>query len=322
MGVSYDKTLKRYTIRIARKGFAPIRERLPAGTSRREAEERDAILQRQIFEISKLGRKPDRSIAEAVERWINEECLPKPKNQRSTLNHLSRIVSFCAEKHLLDLPEAVNDYTRSNRGDLSPATLARRISIMKRIATLAWKQWGWLDQPIHHRIQMPAVNNARQVFLTREEILRIVECCARKETKALIRVSAWTGLRLGEILKVSFTPHSIPHSKIVMANVRDSKNGKPRVVPLVGWAKWAIKSFPLTYHKRTLIRDFEQAREKAGMPHVHFHDLRHSCASMLLAAGVSLEVIGQILGHKSVQTTRRYAHLSTEAMAVALRKIA
>ncbi|WP_229461789.1 tyrosine-type recombinase/integrase [Massilia sp. NR 4-1] len=42
------------------------------------------------------------------------------------------------------------------------------------------------------------------------------------------------------------------------------------------------------------------------MPHVNFHDLRHSCASILLALGANLHAIGKILGHANVQTTQRY----------------
>lgn len=190
---------------------------------------------------------------------------------------------------------------------------------MRRIATLAHKKWQWIDEPIAHRIQMLPVRNARHVYLNRDQILAIVRQCKRRQTRALILVAAWTGLRLSEILEKGTCSRSPDGAQV---NVMDSKNGESRIVPLVGYAKWAAKDLPLTYHKRTLIRDFEQARESAGMPHVHFHDLRHSCASMLLAAGVNLEVIGQILGHKSLQTTRRYAHLSVEAAHVALRKIA
>jgi site-specific recombinase XerD len=44
-------------------------------------------------------------------------------------------------------------------------------------------------------------------------------------------------------------------------------------------------------------------------PNVRIHDLRHSFASILVSAGASLPLIGQLLGHTQVQTTHRYAHL-------------
>jgi integrase len=63
------------------------------------------------------------------------------------------------------------------------------------------------------------------------------------------------------------------------------------------------------------------ARKKAGMKHVHFHDLRHSCASMLINSGVDLYTVGKILGHSSPQTTARYAHLSDASLQQAMRKL-
>ena len=49
-------------------------------------------------------------------------------------------------------------------------------------------------------------------------------------------------------------------------------------------------------------------------PTVRIHDLRHSFASILVSAGASLPLIGQMLGHTQVQTTQRYAHLFDEPL--------
>jgi integrase len=78
---------------------------------------------------------------------------------------------------------------------------------------------------------------------------------------------------------------------------------------------------PLDCSYRLLIKWFHAARKKAGMRHVHFHDLRHSCASMLINEGVDLYTVGKILGHSSPQTTARYAHLSDASLQKAMRKL-
>lgn len=62
-------------------------------------------------------------------------------------------------------------------------------------------------------------------------------------------------------------------------------------------------------------------RVTADMPHVNFHDLRHSCASILVGLGVYLYTISKVLWHSSVQSTQRYAHLQVEAQRAALQKI-
>ena len=66
---------------------------------------------------------------------------------------------------------------------------------------------------------------------------------------------------------------------------------------------------------------WRRARVKAGMPHVNFHDLRHSCASIMLGLGVDLYTISKILGHANIQTTQRYAHLQVDAQREALNKL-
>jgi len=65
---------------------------------------------------------------------------------------------------------------------------------------------------------------------------------------------------------------------------------------------------------------FARARKKAGID-VNFHDLRHSCASLLINMGVPLEVVRDILGHTTVKTTERYAHLEVDRQEEALMKL-
>jgi len=57
------------------------------------------------------------------------------------------------------------------------------------------------------------------------------------------------------------------------------------------------------------------------MPEVHFHDLRHSCATILLQLGAELHVVREILGHTSVKTTERYAYVMLKPQREALAKL-
>ena len=61
---------------------------------------------------------------------------------------------------------------------------------------------------------------------------------------------------------------------------------------------------------RNLYRDFQKVCERAGLPHWHPHELRHSAASLMLASGVSLQVVSQVLGHSSIRMTADvYGHI-------------
>lgn len=63
---------------------------------------------------------------------------------------------------------------------------------------------------------------------------------------------------------------------------------------------------------------WDAVRQEAGCPDLRMHDLRHSFASMALASGIGLSQIGELLGHASVQTTKRYAHLIPDCAASAV----
>lgn len=66
-------------------------------------------------------------------------------------------------------------------------------------------------------------------------------------------------------------------------------------------------------HGPTVTRRFQKLLADAGLERMRFHDLRHSCASLLLAQGVPLSSIMDVLGHSSITTTRDvYAHLGDE----------
>ena len=67
---------------------------------------------------------------------------------------------------------------------------------------------------------------------------------------------------------------------------------------------------------------WEKIRAEAGLEDVRLHDLRHSYASILASAGLSLPIIGQLLGHTQPATTARYAHLFDEPLREATEKVA
>lgn len=60
-------------------------------------------------------------------------------------------------------------------------------------------------------------------------------------------------------------------------------------------------------------------RDKAGLPHLRLHDLRHGFASLLISGGRTLYEVQQILGHSDPKVTMRYAHLSSKALQEAAR---
>jgi len=166
-------------------------------------------------------------------------------------------------------------------------------------------------------------------YLTKEEAKELVDSC-HGPFRALVMTALHTGMRKGELLKLPWDAVDLKHGFL---RVQQSKNGHPRTIPmnesvrgvLTGLrsrldVNWVFhdeegKAFPNTR------RRFEAACRKAGLVDFHFHDLRHTFASWLVMAGVPLPTVSDLMGHKSITMTMRYAHLSPTHRQEAIRSL-
>lgn len=175
-------------------------------------------------------------------------------------------------------------------------------------------------------------------FLTKAELDKV---CAHlsPEWARLARFLAYTGLRWGEAVGLQSKRIDRERGMILVAEVWDDKAGemKPypkgkrrRSVPVPGWVMDGLKDadpvLPSPRGKRPAIRNFRRALDDAAdaarIERFRVHDLRHTYSSWLVQAGVPLEEVRKLLGHTSVQTTQRYAHLAdtpTDSILGALR---
>lgn len=129
-------------------------------------------------------------------------------------------------------------------------------------------------------------------------------------------LAVYTGMRQGEIFALDRT------------NVRsdclwlpDSKNREPRLIPILPPMIDAVARLPLPCKARTMYGHFKRACRRAGLEDLHFHDLRHTTASLLVQGGYTLKMVQEVLGHRSVQAANRYAHLSVETKRAALERV-
>lgn len=130
-------------------------------------------------------------------------------------------------------------------------------------------------------------------------------------------------MRQGEMMNLRWSDVDLKRSKITF---QETKNGEIRSVPLTGLAHQLLKELQANYSPESdlvfpgknpdkpidLRFSWEQALIKANIKNFRFHDLRHCTASYLLMNGASLSVIAEILGHKTLQMVKRYAHLSED----------
>jgi integrase len=147
---------------------------------------------------------------------------------------------------------------------------------------------------------------------------------------AAIRLLLFTGARLNEILSLRWGYVDIDNG---LVRLPDSKTGA-KVIVLNGPARAVLAEVPRRsdnpyvipgskdgQHRVDLKKPWQLVCELAGLTGVRLHDLRHTNAALGVASGLSLPLIGGLLGHKQAATTQRYAHLYDDPMREAAEKI-
>jgi integrase len=100
-----------------------------------------------------------------------------------------------------------------------------------------------------------------------------------------------------------------------------AKSNKIRMVPIVTPARPWLEKIPLGITPQGFRSGWDRARVKAKITDATIHDLRRSCGTMLIRAGVDLYIVSKILGHSSTAVTQqRYAHLATKQLHQGMRK--
>lgn len=212
--------------------------------------------------------------------------------------------------------KVLDEKTGTKKPAYAAATINRSLACAKKGLALAWEQ-NLTPENYGLRIKNVAVNNKREVFLDVTQVREIAQHCT-EQAQAAIWAALLTGARRGELFQIR--AEHIGEDTIIIPSSH-TKTLKPRVIPIIPALRPWLKHFPLTITVDGVKSSWRRARVAAGMEHVNFHDLRHSCASIMLGLGVDLYTIGKILGHSNVQTTQRYAHLQVEQQRVALGKL-
>ncbi len=208
--------------------------------------------------------------------------------------------------------------------NLSPQTIYHCLSLLRRILNRAM-QWGLFSGPLP-KFEMPKFDNKRVRFLSKGEAAKLLAYLkySRPEWYDITIVALYTGLRASELFKLTSSDIQIEENLLV---VLDGKNrALNRVVPLNICSKEVLArrinpllpSSPIFQHNSC--KTFSRAIETCGFNHgvedrrnrVVFHTLRHTFASWLVQAGVPLIVVSNLLGHKDIRMTMRYAHLAPQ----------
>jgi integrase len=276
-----------------------------------------------------------------VNAFFNEHYLPSIKKRKKTWQDdkyrydimvaptlgdtvLREMSTIQIQKLHLSLTEQVNKY-----GNLyAPATCNQALMIIKSMTKSALSL-GVIDEDICLPVKLFRLNNARTRFLNVHEVKRLLKACREYSNKTIagyIALLALSGLRCSEVANIKVKDIDIAKRVI---HIPITKNGKARSVyltdPMLAFIgriplkvdnpylfAGRVKGKPLGSTRKTFIKLLKRAQVNGD--DVCQHSLRHSVASNLVSAGVSLRLVQEILGHKSIISTQRYAKLTTESM--------
>lgn len=204
------------------------------------------------------------------------------------------------------------------------------------------------------------VEEAERVILTVDEAFKLLDVAEEIGKYSLYLAALTTGMRQGELLglrwqDINFNQRTIQvRQQLAYAYSEDgpifappkTKRSTGRLIlicePLYEalqeyWEREQAdrlrpertRDYDLVWHiadggpigSRNLHRQFKALLQRAGCPNVRFHDLRHTSASLLLALGVDLSTVKEILGHASITTTTGYTHLNIESQRIAAERV-
>ena len=211
---------------------------------------------------------------------------------------------------------------------VTASTFNREFNTMKNLFRKA-VEWGHLNDNPTKEVKWIKTGKQMFRFLSAEEIEPLLGSCAQSgniQYYGMVTIALNTGMRKGEILRLRWEDLDFRRRQIRVVNGKDghTKNYDTRVIPMNRSVEALLKKHPrrldspyvfqgpsglpvtkLNYH-------FTRAVKRSGIPHVRFHDLRHTFASNLVMKGIDLRTVQELLGHKDMRMTLKYAHLAPD----------
>ncbi len=211
-------------------------------------------------------------------------------------------------------------------------SINRSIGTMKRTFTKA-VDWHMVEEDVLKQIRKVKMFKevGRLRYLSAHEAQNLISVCD-ENLKPIVITALHTGMRKGEILKLKWENVDLQHGYIAIPK---TKNGERRDIPVDQTLREMFQKLPRTFtgerdnremvpyvfHNPQTLKAyvdiqyaFTEALKRAGIKDFHFHDLRHTFASLFMMNGGEITTLSRLLGHKTLKMTMRYAHFAPAHM--------
>lgn len=267
---------------------------------------------------------------EAAERYLAEH-LQTLSDSRNRERHVHWWDEKLGRLRLSGVtPEVINEHLKalevSQSGKIRAASTINHYRIAITHVLKMARKWGWTGPLQTDRVTRVKIDNARVRYLNDDELPRLLEAVkGHADLRLLVLLALGTGARAGELLSLTWPQVDMKKRQILLTR---TKNGDRRTLPVPDAALPLLAArvrrldtiliFPSHRDPQKpldLRRPWTEALAAAEITDFRFHDLRHSAASYLVQQGVSLVAVAALLGHRTLQMTKRYSHLAPEHLA-------
>ncbi|MFQ5694434.1 MAG: tyrosine-type recombinase/integrase [Terriglobia bacterium] len=314
----------RYRVQVRLKGHYRSATFPTRAQARRWATQTEQGIYEQVhFPVTEASRH---TLRELLARYAHEVL---PRKRPGTQAHQAPQLAWWQQQlgHLrLDqlTPARLTACRERLAQDRSPATVNRYLAALSHTLNVAAVEWGWLEVSPLRRVGHLREPRGRVRWLSEDERQRLLAACAASHNRVLLPVvvlALSTGARKQELVGLTWRDVDLHRERLLL---QVTKTGERRSVPVTGRALTELQQLarvrridtPLCFPRHDgrapidLRYAWQQALRQADIADFRFHDLRHCCASYLAMNGASLVEIAEVLGHKTLQMVKRYAHLA------------
>lgn len=190
-------------------------------------------------------------------------------------------------------------------------------------------RWGYLDVNFANGIQLYHEFNGVENILTDEQLKTLLDVLYTDSNRPICQLALFllsTGCRLSAALTARWSDINIAN-KLWIVPAANSKSKRQNSIPLSESALEVLKQiarkesdvYVFTNRKtgtrfKNTFKPWDRIRNKAGVPFLRSHDLRHSFATYCVNNGRSLYEVSKLLSHADTRTTQRYAHLNEKTL--------
>lgn len=313
------------------------KETLAPGISLAAAKERArALVNALLTGTFERDRAPSKKLREAFDEYLKWADANRAASADDRRDHANAIVASVGDLAL----DAITPFhierfkTERAKAGRAPGTINRHLATLKHFIGLA-SDWGWLPREkaaALRRVKLAKEPPGRVRYLSRDEEGKLL-ATAEPDLRTAIFVACLSGMRRAEMVSLRWSNVDL-HARVIV--LTKTKANRVRRIPIndalhavlaplregAAPESHVLRRNGAPWSPHTLSILFAETARAAGITNLRLHDLRHDFATRLVRAGKPINVVATLLGHSTLTTTQRYAHVEDSTLRAAVASIA